>query len=81
MMHDNKGMGGCCRPSVCGAAMALVLGVLFLLGTLDVLPTMTFGTYWPLFLIGYGLHGVCCSCWKKKGMMMGEGKDGCCQNK
>ena len=32
----------------------LVLGVLFLLGTLEVIP-FTFLVYWPLFLIAFGI--------------------------
>lgn len=62
-----SGMGKCKGNGI----VALILGVLFLLGTLNVLPSFTFGTYWPLFLIAFGLHGLFCSCGK------GMGKDGC----
>ncbi|MEK7524299.1 MAG: DUF5668 domain-containing protein [Patescibacteria group bacterium] len=40
----------------------LVLGVLFLLGTLGVWPAFTFGAYWPLFLVVWGLHDTFCKC-------------------
>jgi len=72
----------------CKALILLVLGILFFLGTLDVIP-FDFGIYWPLFLILFGLHGLFCPCWKKgscgdkcdsdgKSHHNEKGKDGCC---
>lgn len=46
----------------CKGAIALVLGVLFMLGTTGVLPSFTFATFWPLFLIVGGLHALVCKC-------------------
>ncbi len=72
--------GGCKGKGL----VVLVLGVLFLLGTLGVWPEFTFMTYWPLFLIFGGLHKVCCPCksdcgpkgaCEDKGMPAG----GCCK--
>ena len=46
----------------CKSMMALVLGILFLLGTMGYWPSFTFATYWPLFLILWGVHGTFCKC-------------------
>lgn len=68
----------------CKGAMMVVVGVLFMLGTTGVLPWLTFGTFWPAFLILGGLHAVACPCMKggccKKGEgMMEERKGECCK--
>jgi len=55
------GTGG----SKCKAILLVILGVLFLLGTLNVWPEFTFGKYWPLFLILWGLHDTFCKCGDK----------------
>lgn len=57
----------------------LVLGVLFLLGTMGVWPEFTLVKYWPVVLILVGLHKVVCPC--KKGEMPegGHGHGGCCK--
>lgn len=48
--------------SKCRAVLLVVLGVLFLLGTLGVWPEFTFTKYWPLFLVLWGLHDLFCKC-------------------
>lgn len=71
-MHGMK-----CSPSSirCKGLMALVLGVLFMLGTTGVWPEFTFVKYWPLFLILGGLHATFCPCVKGNGGSDGE----CCK--
>lgn len=73
--------------SKCKSAMMLVLGVLFLLGTMNVWAEFTLAKYWPLFLVLWGLHGLFCSCCSKpcddKGDKSCENKPmaaGCCKN-
>lgn len=58
-------MLGCYPRSKCKSALMLVLGVLFLLGTMNVWAEFTFAKYWPLFLVLWGLHGLFCGCDKK----------------
>lgn len=59
----------------------LVLGVLFLLGTLNVWPEFTFMKYWPLVLVLGGLHGLFCNCGGSKDAACDSkgGKSGCCK--
>jgi hypothetical protein len=59
MDNGTCGMKGGCKGK---GIVALVLGVLFLLGTLGVWPEFTLATYWPLFLIFWGLHKTFCPC-------------------
>lgn len=51
--------------SKCKSAIMLVLGVLFLLGTMGVWSEFTLAKYWPVFFIVMGLHGLFCSCCPK----------------
>lgn len=44
----------CCGNNVYKGVVVLILGVLFLLGTLGVIE-FSFATYWPLFLILLGI--------------------------
>ncbi len=69
--------GGCKGKGL----VVLVLGVLFLLGTLGVWPEFTFMTYWPLFLILGGLHKVLCPCKANcgTGSKGEEMNGGCCK--
>jgi len=63
------GTGGCMPHGghrKCKGAMMLILGILFLLGTLGYVPEITFMKYWPVALILFGLHGLVCSCCQKK---------------
>ena len=48
--------------SKCKAAIMLVFGVLFLLGTMSVWPEFTVEKYWPLFFILLGIHDLACPC-------------------
>ena len=82
-MHGSmESCKGICEKGRCKgkALLALVLGVLFLLGTFGVWPEFTFVKYWPVFLVLGGLHGLFCPCHSccSDGKM--AGKDGeCCQ--
>ncbi|PIZ75095.1 hypothetical protein COY05_05045 [Candidatus Peregrinibacteria bacterium CG_4_10_14_0_2_um_filter_38_24] len=54
----------CCMPHSggvrrCKGMLMLLLGIVFLLGTLGYVPDLTFAKYWPVFLIVLGLHGFC----------------------
>lgn len=71
MEHGSCSTGSACKGK---ALVMLVLGVLFLLGTLGVWPEFTFLKYWPLFLIVMGLHKLFCPCYKE-----GDKGDKCCK--
>ena len=54
-------MSNCCGGhKMCMGLLLLVLGVLFLLGTMGVWPEFTFVKYWPVALIVVGLHKMFC---------------------
>jgi len=55
-------MGHCDCHRMCKAAMMLVFGILFFLGTSGLWPEFTFVKYWPLILIVAGLHKLFCKC-------------------
>lgn len=60
-----------CSPTKrcpCGGIMLLVFGILFLLNNFEVLQ-FSFGQYWPLILIVWGLHSL-----------LPCGKDSCCND-
>lgn len=52
---------------LCKSVLLVVFGVLFFLGTLGVWPEFTFGKYWPLFVVVWGLHDAFCGCKKGHG--------------
>lgn len=67
----------------------LVLGVLFLLGTMGYWAEFTLAKYWPVFFVLMGLHGLLCPCCPPKPCDKGdkscekENKPmaaGCCKN-
>jgi len=77
MMHHSK----------CKSAIMLVLGVLFLLGTMNVWAEFTLAKYWPVFFILMGLHGLLCPCCPPKACEKGDKSceskpmaSGCCKN-
>lgn len=77
-------MSKCCGGGhkICMGIMLLVLGILFLLGTMGVWPEFTFVKYWPVVLILVGLHKVVCPCKCEKGEMPAGGHvhgGGCCK--
>ena len=55
-------MGHCGCHKKCKAGIVLVFGVLFALGTFNIVPQITFMQYWPLIFVALGLHGLFCGC-------------------